>query len=80
MGVPYLRDEHLQLLDNIEKSAAFISMATGNAQAAKLLRAQFKSFKLAIKQSYENLDCNKNYDKDIDNAATKNIEPARKPR
>ena len=37
----YLSDEHIKLLDRINKGAEFISLARGNAKQAKHLRKQF---------------------------------------
>ena len=45
---PYLRDELVEALSGIAKSAIFFEMSDGNAHAAKKARTAFSSFVSAL--------------------------------
>jgi len=48
---PYLRDDHLSLLEELIKRPEFASMARGNAMEAKRLRTQFTTAVTGLKNS-----------------------------
>ena len=48
---PYLRDEHMALLDAVERGPQVLSLAQGNAMVAKNLRSQFAKVVDAIKHA-----------------------------
>jgi hypothetical protein len=48
---PYLRDEHLALLEDLIKRPEFVAMARGNAMQAKKLRNQFAAAVAALKKA-----------------------------
>jgi hypothetical protein len=52
LAAPYLRDEHLDLLDLVERGTAPIAMAAGNAVVAKRLRQEFAALSVEIKAAY----------------------------
>lgn len=49
---PYLRDAHLPLLDRVERGAAPMMMARGNAMQAKALRHDFAATAAAVRIAY----------------------------
>jgi hypothetical protein len=52
LAAPYLRDEHLPLLDLVERGTAPVAMAAGNAVIAKRLRQEFALLSSALKSAY----------------------------
>jgi hypothetical protein len=52
LAAPYLRDEHLELLDLVQRGTAAIAMAAGNAVVAKRLRQEFAALSAALKSAY----------------------------
>lgn len=53
VAAPYLRDEHLDLLGQIERGPQIMSLAQGNAMEAKKLRQEFSRLLVEIKREYE---------------------------
>ena len=52
LAAPYLRDDHLALLDLVERGTAAIAMAGGNAMVAKRLRQEFAALSAELKAAY----------------------------
>ncbi|MFN3566674.1 MAG: hypothetical protein ACK4V1_11905 [Burkholderiaceae bacterium] len=52
LAAPYLRDEHLALLDLVERGTAALALAAGNAVVAKRLRQDFAALSAALKAAY----------------------------
>ncbi len=50
-AAPYLRDDHLSLLEQVERGAYALSLAQGNAQEAKKIRQAFASVTNSIRQA-----------------------------
>lgn len=48
IATPYLREEHLQLLEQVAASPVFTYIARGNAHEAKALRTRFTDFVAAV--------------------------------
>ncbi len=55
LAIPYLRDEHLPLLQRVEKGAYAMSLAQGNAVKAKAMRAEFTALATSIRQAWKEL-------------------------
>jgi len=49
---PYLRDEHLSLLDDLVKRPEFVAMTRGNAMQAKRLRSQFSAAVAMLRKAH----------------------------
>jgi hypothetical protein len=49
LAAPFLRDEHLDLLESVERGAQALSLAQGNAMVAKTLRGQFSDVVRALR-------------------------------
>jgi hypothetical protein len=56
IAAPYLRDEHLDLLDMVERSPVVIGLAAGNAVVAKRLRQDFAKVANDLRASYGKRD------------------------
>lgn len=52
LAAPYLRDDHLELLDLVERGTAAIAMAAGNAVVAKRLRQEFAVLAAELRTAY----------------------------
>lgn len=48
LATPYLRDEHLDLLETVERGPHALSLAHGNAMTAKALRSHFSQVTAAL--------------------------------
>jgi len=57
---PYIRDQHLELLDMVERGPQVMSLAKGNAMLAKKLRQEFATINASIKHAYAGPTANKN--------------------
>ena len=53
---PYLRDDHIELLDRVEKGPYVMALAQGNSMEAKRLRQAFKSVVEPVKTAYGRVD------------------------
>ncbi len=53
LAVPYLRDDHLRLLQRVEKGAYALSLARGNAVKAKAIRAEFSALAATLRKASE---------------------------
>jgi hypothetical protein len=48
LAAPYLSDDHLKLLEQIERGPAAVALAQGNAMVAKKLRQGFSRLRSAV--------------------------------
>jgi hypothetical protein len=55
LAIPYVRDDHLALLQRVEKGAYAMSLARGNAVTAKAIRGEFAALAALIRKAYKNL-------------------------
>lgn len=53
--IPYVRDDHLPLLQRVEKGSYAMSLVQGNAVKAKAIRGEFTTLATKIRQAYKDL-------------------------
>lgn len=53
---PFLRDDHIELLDRVSKGSYALSLANGNSMKAKQYRKSFTLIANDIKEAYKNLN------------------------